>query len=65
MIVVRRQVPKERASQFAAEHGLLFAETSAKTANGVEEAMMQLVRNVQQVLRYDEASTSNSIANAI
>ncbi|KAG7235744.1 hypothetical protein INR49_002246, partial [Caranx melampygus] len=34
----RREVKKEEGEAFAREHGLIFMETSAKTASNVEEA---------------------------
>ncbi len=34
----RRAVTTEEGEQFAKEHGLVFLETSAKTAHNVEEA---------------------------
>lgn len=33
----RREVKKEEGEAFAREHGLIFMETSAKTASNVEE----------------------------
>ncbi len=36
----RRQVSKEEGEKFAKEHGLIFLETSAKTAANVEEAFI-------------------------
>ena len=33
----RREVQKEEGEAFAREHGLIFMETSAKTAKNVEE----------------------------
>ena len=33
----RRQVSPEEGKKFAEEHGLMFLETSAKTAHNVEE----------------------------
>lgn len=35
----RRDVKKEEGEAFAREHGLIFMETSAKTAANVEEVM--------------------------
>lgn len=35
----RREVKKEEGEAFAREHGLIFMETSAKTASNVEEVM--------------------------
>lgn len=38
----KRAVSKEEGEQFAKEHGLLFLEASARTAQNVEEVMMIL-----------------------
>jgi len=35
----RREVKKEEGEAFAREHGLIFMETSAKTAANVEEVL--------------------------
>jgi Ras-related protein Rab-2A len=37
----RRQVSTEEGERFAKENGLIFMETSAKTAVNVEEAFLQ------------------------
>ena len=37
----RRQVSTEEGERFAKEHGLIFMETSAKTAFNVEESFLQ------------------------
>lgn len=39
----RREVKKEEGEAFAREHGLIFMETSAKTAANVEEVSICLV----------------------
>lgn len=36
----RREVKKEEGEAFAREHGLIFMETSAKTASNVEEVIL-------------------------
>lgn len=40
----RRAVSTEEGEQFAREHGLVFMETSAKTAHNVEEASPRLMK---------------------
>lgn len=42
----RRQVTKEEGEQFAKEHGLIFLETSAKTAANVEEAFIATAQKI-------------------
>jgi len=39
----RRDVKKEEGEAFAREHGLIFMETSAKTAANVEEVVNNLI----------------------
>jgi Ras-related protein Rab-2A len=41
----RRQVSNEEGERFAKENGLIFMETSAKTAFNVEEVIQCLVDN--------------------
>lgn len=42
----RREVKKEEGEAFAREHGLIFMETSAKTASNVEEVNKRPFKNV-------------------
>merc|ERR1719262_326159 len=42
----RREVSYEEGSSFAREHGLIFKETSAKTAQNVEEAFINTARKI-------------------
>jgi Ras-related protein Rab-2A len=44
----KRQVSKEEGEAFANEHGLVFMETSAKTAMNVEEAFMRTAHMIYQ-----------------
>jgi Ras-related protein Rab-2A len=41
----RRAVSYEEGAQFAEEHGLLFMEASAKTAQNVDEIMFDLYKS--------------------
>ncbi|THD22323.1 RAB2B member RAS oncogene family [Fasciola hepatica] len=47
----RRQVDREEGEAFAREHGLLFLETSAKTAVNVEEAFVSTARAIYERLQ--------------
>ena len=46
----RREVKREEGEAFAREHGLVFMETSAKTAAGVEEAFINTAREIYEVI---------------
>nr|XP_025970329.1 ras-related protein Rab-2B [Dromaius novaehollandiae] len=60
----RRDVRKEEGEAFAREHGLVFMETSAKTAANVEEAFIdtakEIYRKIQQGL-FDVSNEANGI----
>ncbi|CAF0782169.1 unnamed protein product [Didymodactylos carnosus] len=45
-LFARREVQKEEGEAFAREHGLIFMETSAKTAANVEEAFINTAREI-------------------
>mmetsp|Transcript_12541 Transcript_12541/g.27762 ORF Transcript_12541/g.27762 Transcript_12541/m.27762 type:complete len:212 (-) Transcript_12541:135-770(-) len=60
----RREVSYEEGAQFALENGLIFRETSAKTAQNVEEAFIQTARKIHQNIQdnvYDLNSESSGI----
>ncbi|GIQ83528.1 Ran GTPase, partial [Kipferlia bialata] len=44
----RRKVTYEEGAEFAAKHGLIFLETSAKRATNVQEAFIHTARNIYQ-----------------
>eukprot|EP00456_Euglypha_rotunda_P062099 TRINITY_DN5210_c1_g1_i6.p1 TRINITY_DN5210_c1_g1~~TRINITY_DN5210_c1_g1_i6.p1 ORF type:complete len:102 (-),score=13.05 TRINITY_DN5210_c1_g1_i6:100-405(-) len=60
----RRQVTKEEGEKFAKDHGLIFLETSAKTAANVEEAFIgtaqKIYENIQNGI-YDVTNESSGI----
>mmetsp|Transcript_684 Transcript_684/g.1619 ORF Transcript_684/g.1619 Transcript_684/m.1619 type:complete len:213 (+) Transcript_684:95-733(+) len=60
----RREVSFEEGSSFAREHGLIFRETSAKTAQNVEEAFIQTARKIYENIQnnvYDLSSENSGV----
>ena len=60
----RRQVSTEEGERFAKENGLIFMETSAKTAFNVEEAFLQTSQMIYENIdkgMYDLSSEKSGI----
>ena len=55
----RRAVSREEGEQFAKEHGLVFLETSAKTALNVEEAFVNTARAIYEKIQAGVFDVSN------
>merc|ERR1711988_1706786 len=55
----RRAVTFEEGQQFANEHGLVFLETSAKTAANVEEAFINTARRIYEKIHQGVFDVSN------
>ena len=60
----RREVTKEEGETFAREHGLIFMETSAKTAANVEEAFINTAREIHEKIQEGVFDINNE-ANGI
>merc|ERR1712076_136688 len=60
----RRDVKREEGEAFAREHGLIFMETSAKTAANVEEAFINTAREIYDKIQEGVFDINNE-ANGI
>lgn len=60
----RREVRREEGENFAREHGLVFMETSAKTAENVEEAFINTAKEIYDKIQEGVFDVSNE-ANGI
>ncbi|KAJ7349521.1 Ras- protein Rab-2A [Desmophyllum pertusum] len=57
----RRDVRKEEGEAFAREHGLIFMETSAKTAANVEEAFINTAKEIYQKIQEGVFDINNEV----
>jgi len=55
----RRAVTFEEGQQFANEHGLIFLETSAKTAANVEDAFLGTAKKIYEKIQQGVFDVSN------
>lgn len=60
----RREVKKEEGEAFAREHGLVFMETSARTAANVEEAFINTAKEIYDKIQEGVFDINNE-ANGI
>uniref|UniRef100_A0A915Q4V1 Ras-related protein Rab-2A n=1 Tax=Setaria digitata TaxID=48799 RepID=A0A915Q4V1_9BILA len=61
----RREVKKEEGEAFAREHGLIFMETSAKTAANVEEAFIDTAKEIYRKIQEGVFDINNEIRLSI
>jgi Ras-related protein Rab-2A len=57
----RRDVKREEGESFAREHGLIFMETSAKTAANVEEAFINTAREIYDKIQEGVFDINNEV----
>lgn len=57
----KREVSTEEGERFAAEHGLVFLETSAKTAHNVEEAFINTARKIHEKIESGDVDANNEV----
>lgn len=57
----RREVKKEEGEAFAREHGLIFMETSAKTAANVEEAFINTAKEIYEKIQEGVFDINNEV----
>ena len=57
----RREVKKEEGEAFAREHGLIFMETSAKTAANVEEAFINTAKEIYDKIEEGVFDINNEV----
>lgn len=57
----RREVKKEEGEAFAREHGLVFMETSARTAANVEEAFINTAKEIYEKIQEGVFDINNEV----
>lgn len=57
----RREIKKEEGEAFAREHGLIFMETSAKTAANVEEAFINTAKEIYEKIQEGVFDINNEV----
>lgn len=61
----RREVKKEEGEAFAREHGLVFMETSARTAANVEEAFINTAKEIYEKIQEGVFDINNEVCPAM
>lgn len=60
----RREVRREEGEAFAREHGLVFMETSAKTAANVEEAFINTAKEIYEKIQEGVFDINNEVSKS-
>ena len=60
-LIFRRQVTYEEGENFAKENGLMFLETSARTAYNVEEAFNLSAQNILSNIEKNKMSVEDTV----
>lgn len=61
----RREVKKEEGEAFAREHGLVFMETSARTAANVEEAFINTAKEIYEKIQEGVFDINNEVSTNV
>lgn len=59
----RREVKEEEGKAFAREHGLVFIETSARTASNVEKAFIDTAKEIYEKIQEGVFDINNEVSN--
>lgn len=57
----KREVSTEEGERFAAEHGLIFLETSARTDTNVDEAFINTARRIHEKIESGDVDANNEV----
>lgn len=57
----RREVKEEEGKAFAREHGLVFIETSARTASNVEKAFIDTAKEIYEKIQEGVFDINNEV----
>lgn len=61
----RREVKEEEGKAFAREHGLVFIETSARTASNVEKAFIDTAKEIYEKIQEGVFDINNEVSDKL